>query len=70
MKKLTLQFDTLTELTTFLKGISGGYVLNTNNLTLTAKLPDLQLGIALELYNAVVLETAVPHYKEMAPAIS
>ena len=57
MKKITLQFDTLIELTNFSKGLYGGYVLNTNTLTLAAKLHEVQLGIALELHGAIVLET-------------
>ena len=58
MKKLTLQFRTLTDLGRFLKLITGGYLLNTNNLTITASMPQIEINLALDLYNANVIETS------------
>lgn len=57
MKKRTLQFGTLKELTVFSKTLSGGFLLNTNNLTLTARISDLQAAVAQEMHNAVLIET-------------
>ena len=57
MEKQTLKFSTLKDLTDFTKLLNGGYLINTKNLTLTSKIPEIQLNLALELYNAVQIET-------------
>lgn len=57
MKKLTLQFPTLTNLGCFMKLLTGGYLLNTNNLTITATMPQIEVNLALDLYNAKLIET-------------
>ena len=62
MNKLTLQFVSLSELTTFSKGLNTGYFINTNNLTLTAAIPAMQVGLALELYKATLIETTEKVY--------
>ena len=57
MEKRTLKFVTLTELTAFSKTLSTGFLINTKNLTLTTQLSDLQVMLATDSHNAVVIET-------------
>jgi hypothetical protein len=57
MEKQTLKFSTLSELTGFSKSLKVGFLINTKNLTLTSKLSDLQINVALEMYNACRIET-------------
>ena len=57
MKKLTLQFLSLSELAAFSKYLTNGYLLNTNNLTITAAIPDRMVIIATEQFHATVIET-------------
>lgn len=62
MKKVTLHFHSLCQLTAFSKGLACGYLLNTNNLTITGKIPPLQVNLAIEFYNAAVIETTEKVY--------
>jgi len=62
MEKLTLKFSTLKNLTDFAKVLSGGYLINTKNLTLTSKLPEFQVNQALEHYNGALIETTEKVY--------
>ena len=57
MKKQTLQFLSLSELTLFSKTLPGGYLINTNNFTVTGKFHELQVNTAIELYHATLIET-------------
>ena len=57
MKKQTLQFISLAELHRFSRTLNGGYLINTNNFTLTARLHELQIAVAMELYHATSVET-------------
>jgi len=57
MKKRTLKFTCLIEMATFSKLITVGYLMNTNNFTLTANLSDTDVTLALEKYNAMLIET-------------
>ena len=57
MKNLTLLFLSLTELAKFSKLISSGYLLNTVNLTFTANIPNKYANLAIEYYNAKLIET-------------
>ena len=57
MEKHTLKFSTLSDLTSFSKSLKGGFLINTKNLTLTSQLSQLQIHVALEMYNAVQIET-------------
>lgn len=57
MEKRTLKFSTLSNLTGFSKSLKGGFLINTKNLTLTAKLSELQINVAIELFNAAPIET-------------
>ena len=57
MKKLTLQFLNLAELAAFSKYLSSGYLLNTNNLTITAVISDRMVILATEQFHATLIET-------------
>jgi hypothetical protein len=41
----------------FSKLVTSGYLMNTNNFTLTGKFTQLELSLAAEEFGAVVLET-------------
>lgn len=58
MEKRTLQFNSLIELAKFSKTLSVGYLMNTNNLTLTGRLPDADIDIATKQHNAILIETS------------
>jgi hypothetical protein len=57
MEKRTLKFMSLIDMAKFSKLISVGYLMNTNNLTLTAKFSDADLDLALKKYHAIIVET-------------
>jgi len=57
MEKRTLKFSTLKQLTDFSKTLATGFLINTKNLTLTANITDLQLTVALDMHNAMLIET-------------
>ena len=57
MEKQTLRFASLTDLSAFVRQVTYGYLINTNNLTVTAKLPEEQVQLALTLYNAAMIDT-------------
>ena len=57
MKKLTLQFPSLSELAGFSKLLNEKYFLNTINLTLTTELKEPQIQQAIERYKARLIET-------------
>jgi hypothetical protein len=57
MKKLTLKFSSFQELSAFMKQLTGGYLINTNTLTITANFPVFQVQHAAEQYGACLVET-------------
>jgi hypothetical protein len=57
MKKQTLRFASLTDLSAFVREVDNGYLVNTNNLTVTAKIPEDQVQLALTSYNAIPIVT-------------
>ena len=57
MEKQTLRFPSFTQLSSFVKQLNCGYLINTNTLTITAKIPDLQVQQALHHYSASLVET-------------
>lgn len=57
MEKQTLKFDCLINMAMFAKQLSSGYLMNTNNFTLTSKLSAEEISLAKTQYNAVVIET-------------
>jgi hypothetical protein len=57
MERRTLKFSTLKELTDFSKRLPAGFLINTNNLTLTATISILQVNMAVARHNAVLIKT-------------
>ena len=57
MEKRTLKFNCLIELATFSKSVSVGYLMNTNNFTLTGRFPDQEINRALMNHDATLIET-------------
>ena len=57
MEKRTLRFECLIDMALFSKTIAAGYLLNTNNLTLTGKLTDAEIELAISSYNAEQIQT-------------
>jgi hypothetical protein len=58
MEKRTLKFNTLVELAKFSKVVSTGYLINTNNLTLTGPFTTIDIDLALHTFNASLIETS------------
>ncbi len=57
MEKRTLKFSSLIEMARFSKLLSVGYLMNTNNFTLTGKLSDADIRLALHKHHAALIET-------------
>lgn len=57
MEKRTLKFDCLINMALFAKQVSTGYLMNTNNFTLTGKFSDEEIKMALAKYQACVIDT-------------
>jgi hypothetical protein len=57
MDKQTLKFTCLIELARFSKLVPVGYLLNTNNFTLTGRFTDPEVRQAIQKHNATVIET-------------
>lgn len=57
MEKRTLKFDCLINMALFSKQLSVGYLMNTNNFTLTGKLSDADIDLAIKKYGATVIDT-------------
>lgn len=57
MKKLTLKFSSFQELSTFMKQLTGGYLINTNTLTITSNFLAFQVQHATEQYGACLIDT-------------
>jgi len=58
MEKRTLKFNCLIEMARFSQLVSVGYLMNTNNFTLTAKFSDVETELAMARYNAAVIKTS------------
>ena len=57
MEKQTLRFPSFAHLSSFVKQLNCGYLINTNALTITAKLPEPQVQNALLHFSAALIET-------------
>lgn len=57
MEKRTLKFDCLINMAIFSRQLSYGYLMNTNNFTLTGKFSEGDIDLATKKYNAAVIET-------------
>jgi hypothetical protein len=56
MEKRTLKFDCLINMAMFSKVLSVGYLMNTNNFTLTGKFNEQEVGLAISKYEAMLIE--------------
>ena len=57
MEKQTLKFQCLIDMAMFSKIVSVGYLMNTNNFTLTGRFADKDIQLASEKFRARVIET-------------
>jgi hypothetical protein len=57
MDKRTLKFENLIDLAKFSRVVLTGYIMNTNNYTLTGKFSDDNICLAREKYNGKEIET-------------
>ena len=57
MEKTTLKFDCLINMAIFSKQLTTGYLMNTNNFTLTGKFSEMDINLAEKKYRAIVIET-------------
>ena len=58
MQKRTLKFQCLITMAKFSKVVSAGYLMNTNNFTLTGKFSESDIGLAIEEFDAELIETS------------
>jgi hypothetical protein len=58
MEKRTLKFDCLINMAMFSKGLSVGYLMNTNNFTLTGRFNEKEIELALSKYDAMLIESS------------
>ena len=59
MEKLTLKFDCLINMAIFSRHVSTGYLMNTNNFTLTAKFSTQEIELAKTKYTALRSRVAI-----------
>jgi hypothetical protein len=57
MKKQTLKFRSFAELSSFVKSLSIGYLINTNTLTVTALFSESLIQLATLCHHATLIET-------------
>ena len=57
MEKRTLKFDCLINMAIFSKRVADGYLMNTNNFTLTGRFANADIELAMTQYKACVIET-------------
>lgn len=57
MEKRTLKFQCLVDMAKLSKLLSTGYIMNTNNFTLTGKFSDEDIRLAVNKFKAVLIET-------------
>ena len=57
MKKQTLKFDNLMNMAIFSRQVTRGYLMNTNNFTLTGNFSETDINLATKKYNATVIDT-------------
>ena len=57
MEKQTLKFDCLINMAIFSKQLTTGYLMNTNNFTLTGKFSETDVDLAISKYKAAVIDT-------------
>ena len=57
MQKRTLKFDCLINMAIFSKQLASGYLMNTNNFTLTGRFSDEEVALAEKKFNGQLIET-------------
>jgi hypothetical protein len=57
MQKITLKFKCLIDMARFSKVVSTGYLMNTNKFTLTGQFSTEDIGLALNQFHAIEIET-------------
>lgn len=57
MKKQTLKFNCLANMAIFSRQLITGYLMNTNNFTITGKFSEEEIDLAIKKYRAAVIET-------------
>ena len=57
MEKRTLKFNCLINMARFSKMVAVGYLMNTNNFTLTGRFTDTDISLASEEYDAIEIDT-------------
>jgi len=62
MEKRTLKFQCLLTMAKFSKLVSTGFLMNTNNFTLTGRFSDDDIKLATSKYKAVVIATTEKVY--------
>jgi hypothetical protein len=58
MEKRTLKFNCIINMAMFSKNLSVGYLMNTNNFTLTGRFNEHELELALSKFEARLIETS------------
>ena len=66
MEKRTLKFQCLVDMAKFSKLVSVGYLMNTNNFTLTGKFTKEDIDLALRQFHAESIETTDKVYSYFA----
>jgi len=62
MEKRTLKFQCLINMARFSKVVSVGYLMNTNNFTLTGKFTEADIETAITQYRGMLIETTEKVY--------
>jgi hypothetical protein len=57
MEKRTVKFNCLINMARFSKMVAVGYLMNTNNFTLTGRFTDTDVSLASEEYDAIEIDT-------------
>ena len=57
MEKRTLKFHSIKDLAAFARTLSSGYLMNTNNFTLTGKFTEEEIQSSINIYEAELIET-------------
>ena len=58
MEKRTLKFQSMIDMAMFSRQVSTGYLMNTNNFTLTGRFTDEEMNLAFSKYHAELIETS------------
>ena len=62
MEKRTLKFQCLVDMARFSKVVSVGYLMNTNNFTLTGRFTESEIELAIQQHGGRIIETTEKVY--------